>query len=354
MTRIVNVITHRAVSVRKLRKRTAEILHLALNVPAEVAEIAPSEMRRVARVRNPDGTQASFTAYDGRFFEPAIDVEDRRPICGEKIDDYFAGRTHRHGLAGFSTVVLPSDSRGQSTLANRLPTEVGDDVREIVSDNSEERALEVRRQMAGFVLINGVLWRQMVEPAWIIVTAGRSRFAPSLRAGFPKDNAWNLVFRLDRPMDADRYVRGLSKHLRARYEGAVPSSDLAEAPLQRDDRLQAALALGQRVVELLPQGWLRLMPRDAILQWSELRDTIKTVEAGVTVNADTLAGCAGRLLEALDALTLNRHGDDDRAAARKRLFDVLSRWTSCEGGSLAVPSLDETDDEALSSLVGAP
>lgn len=357
MTRIVDAVTYRALAVRRSHKRTVETLYLALEVPAEIAEIALSDMKTAARVRNPDGTEASYVTYGARFFEPVVDVNDGRPIFGAEVDDYFAGRTHRASLAGFSSVVLSSDRRSPArlTLANQLPRGVGDDIKTIISDDTEQRMLEVQRQMAAFVLVDGTLWRDVGEPSWIIRRRyGRARLAPQMQAGIPDGDPGNLVFRLDRAMDADRYVRELSKKIRTRYDGSEPFVDLIEAPLRRNDRLQSALALGQCVVELLPQGWLRLMPREAILQWSELRVTVKAIVAGGAVDADIVAGRAGRLLDVLDGLILNRYGEEDRAAAKRCLFDVLSRWTNYEGGMLTVPSFDETDDEALSALTMAP
>lgn len=345
MTRLVTAVTYRAVRVRKLHKRNVETVHLRLEVPVGIRQIGASEMRAAVRVCNPDKTRQTFFVHGGRFFLPADG--DRAKVAGAAVDAYFAGEARGNWRPAFSRFVPEGD---HARLAVTLPLEPGDDVRQIVSDNSEQRAVEVRRQAEGFVLVDGELWRPSPEPCWTISRAAKGRDVPVLRATADPDPDAIATFRIDRFAEADRFVRTVRKALKRRYEAAVPTVVLDDAPLSRDDRLDAAKFLGRRVYDLCPKGWLRLMPREAILQWYDLREDLSAAEAGDAGAADAIAGRVGRILGALDELALNRHGDEDRTAAKRSLFDVLARWTDYEGGTLAVPALDETDDAALASL----
>lgn len=350
MTRIVTALTYRTVAVRQLRKRTVEEMHLRMAVPAEIREITSSEMRVAVRARNPDWTFETFSVYDGRYFVPVASRDG--PVQGASVDRFFAGAVQNGPQPGF--VRVPATDGKDGRLASLLPQSVGDNVREIVFDDAEQRSIDVRRIVAEHVLVDGNLWRPAPEPTWTVSRAAKGRDVPVLRATLDPHPDAIANFRIDRFADADRFVRSVSKALKRRYEAAEPSVMLDDAPINRNDRLDAAIFLGRRVYELCPSGWLRLMPREAILQWYDLPEDLKAAEKGEPAAADAIAGKVVRILGAIDGLILNRHGEEDRAVAKKRLFDVLSRWTDYEGGSLAVPSLAESDDQALSALMGEP
>jgi hypothetical protein len=346
MTRIVTAVTHRAVQVRKLRKRTVEVVHLRLAVPVGIREIAASEMRTAAMARNPDWTWEKFFVHDGRYLTPATD--DGGPVQDEAVDSYFAGEVRSEWQPAF-TQFSPAGHEAPRPAA-LLPEIAGDDVREIVSDDTEQRTAEVRRHAEGFALVDGKLWRPSPEPSWTISRAAKGRHLPVLRATADPDPDAIATFRLDRFAEADRFVRAVAKALKRRYEAAEPTVTLDGAPLDRDDRLESAKFLGQRVYDLCPKGWLRLMPRDAILQWYDLREDVAAAEAGAAGAADAIASRVGRILEAMDSLALNPNGEEDRVAAKRSLFAVLSRWTDYEGGSLAVPAFEDIDEDALAAL----
>lgn len=350
MTRLVTALTYRTVGVRRLRKRTVETIHLRLEVPAEVREVSSGEMKTVVRARNPDWTFETFSAYGGQYFAPVASRDGS--IRGAAVDRFFAGTVQSTSQPAFAQVRAADGAAAQ--LAIRLPHSAGDDVREIVSDDAEQREIEVRRQVADYVLVDGELWRPAPEPTWTISRPTKGRDLPVLRATLDPHPEAIATFRIDRFAEADRFVRSVCKAWKRRYEAAEPSASLDGAPLNRNDRLDAARFLGQRVYDLCPSGWLRLMSREAILHWYDLRDDLKAAESGEAAAADAIAVRVGRLLEELNGLSLNRHGREDRAAAKKRLFDVLTRWTEYEGGTLAVPSLDESDDQALSAWMGEP
>ena len=352
MSRLVSAATSRELRVRLRRKRNPETLHLRMDVPAEIAEINSDAMVTAATARGPDGQESEYKAYAGRFFVPVHEYENGKPVKGKAVDAFFAGtlpmcRIH----PDFSELQKPGEKYMMHARALPTGTE-GHDIVEIVSDNSEDRATEVRRKMAGFVLVDGALWRSMPEPVWVVRKEPKGRLPLVLEASFDAPAEGNMVFRLDRADDADRYVRGLSKALRRAYSGGRPSAAVGSGILQRDDRLHSVVAMGARVVSLCPKGWLQLLPRDAISAWLHLREDIKTTKAGHVApdTAEQIAARTGLVLAAIDGLVLNSHGEADRTEAKKELYDVLKRWSDFEGGTLDVPALDDEEAEALAGL----
>jgi hypothetical protein len=338
---IVNAVTCRTIEARRSRRRRTETIRLRMAVPVEIREVGAGETRLAARIVSAIGQRSDFKACDGAFVE-RIPGE---AIRGGGVLRYFDG-TLFGARPAFGLYV---GDGGVGRSAALLPAVVDEDVREIVSDDGEERAAEVRREAAAHLVVDGELWRPAEEPVWQVARMADSEPAP-LRAVSGREDDGSAVFRLDRADEADRYVREIHRFRRRRYQIASPKVDVLEFEPRFDDRLHSAAALGRRVVDTLPgKAWLHLLPSEAILRWCDLREA---VAAGR--DAEAIVRGAGRLLSEIGRLDLNRNGEEDRQALLRSLHEPLLRWTGYEDGRLDGAGLDAVEDDAVAALVGAP
>ncbi len=342
MSRIVTAVAHRVAEVRRLRRRNTEKVLLRLEVPAEIAEVGHDALALAATVRDPDGRLLRFHAHEGRFVEP---VEGN--VRADQVADYFGGRL-RHLAPPFRVPSGPGATAPGVRHVADLPAEVDAGVREMAGDDGEAAALAVRRHVGGHLLVEGLLWRGSAEPYWSVTRQGE---AVSLRAATRTvpGNEEIASFRLDRAACADRYARAAAHRRRRRYDAAEPQVLFGGVAFGRDDRLEAAAALGRRVVELLPEGWLRLLPAGAIVDWCRLRDDLAAGPRG----ADDLARRAYRLIDAVDGIELNANGTEDRSKLKRHLADAVARFGEHED-PLPPELMEASDEAALAEIGGTP
>lgn len=342
---IVEAVTWREVRGRQSRRRNPSSVFLKHRVPAEIREVPASAIVEAARVTLGTETR-TLCGFEGRF------VSSRDPSGSDygEAAGYFTSGQPTKGPA-FSARLL--EVEGRQVPIHRLPEtleEAGVHYSEIVADNAEQRAHDIARTLqADYVIADGRLWRAVPEPVWAVIRpTGSAAYELLLATRGSAHGHWE--FRLDRLAEAREFARELSKSSRRIFRDPAGQVSITPGFELGDDRTACAVSLAQQIVEACPNGWLGLLPRKTVEDWGSLRTAISTHDRGDIVDADALAGRCGEILRAVDALQLNRFGDEDRNELTKKLSPSVKRWREFEGGSLDLPSLEGLEAELISEI----
>ena len=342
---IVEAVTWREVRGRQSRRRNPSSSFLKHRVPAEIREVSTSAIVEAARVTFETETR-TFYGFEGRFIS-------RRDANGSDYGEaasYFTPGQPTKGPA-FSAQLV--EVEGRQVPIYRLPEtleEVGVHYSEIVTDNAQQRSSEIARSLqADYVIADGRLWRAMPEPVLAVIRpTGSAGYELMLTTRGSTHGHWE--FRLDRLTEAQKFARELSSLSRRVFRDPAGGVSIAPGFELGDDRTACAVSLARQVVEACPNGWLGLLPRKTVEDWASLRTAIAAHDRAELIDADTLAGRCGEILRAIDALQLNRFGDEDRNELTKKLRPPVKRWRQFEGGSLDLPSLEGLEAELISEI----
>jgi hypothetical protein len=345
---IVEAVTWREVRGRVPRKRLPQTVYLRHKVPIEIREVARTAIVEAARVTMIDGSKKRFFSFDDRFFS---DLD----LAGLPLGDpryYFACQPD-------NPAVLPDFSRrcfdldGRSIEAHRLPEALdnsGVQFSRILTDDIDERTREIARRAASdYLIAEGKLWRRTPEPVWIVNRmTGRDPYQLHLRARGAAEG--HFTFRLDRLDEARQYAAALSKIARRLFRDSVASVSMEPGLNLGDDRVPCIKSLARRVVDACPGGWLGLLADETVESWVTLRGALSAGERGASIDVDTMAGQCGLILKAIEDLSLNRFGEEDRRELSKALLPAVKRWREFEQGSFDLPMLDDLEAELVSEI----
>lgn len=342
---IVEAVTWREVRGRVSRRRNPSSVFLKHRVPVELREVATSAIVEAARVALAAETKILY-GFEGRFMSSRDDVG---LDYGGAISYFTAGQPTRGPT--FSSQLL--EVEGRQIPIHRLPEtleEAGVCYSEVVADNAGERASELARSIqADYVVAGGRLWHATPDPVWAVIRpSGATAYELLLTTRGSTHGHWE--FRLDRLDEARKFACELSNLSRRVFRDPSGTVSITPGFELGNDRVACAVSLARQVVEAGPNGWLGLLSRKAVEHWSALRSAISTHDRREIVDADTLAGRCGEFLSAIDALQLNRLGDEDRKVLTKKLTPAVKRWREFEHGSLDLPSLDDLEAELISEI----
>ncbi|MGY3582242.1 hypothetical protein ACVIGB_000833 [Bradyrhizobium sp. USDA 4341] len=345
------VLSSKTFLVRRKGRRTKEEIEVLYRSPVVLECPTEADFPLAVRIRDLTRSRAEqlidYRNFRGRIFAPDIMhfANGRKGnFPASLIGHAFEGGQDLVGSGAWLNPFLdPGQLNDDDPRDGSLPIQVA----EVLHDGEIDRNRELARLASRYLVFAGMLWKETDEPVFYMSPA-----IGSWSPGAMTVVAWSepsikdapFMFRLDRGEVAARFATALGQ--RNAYAPHEIIQHLDSRLLARDDRLQAALAIGRAVTNETRIRWVKLLDPAGARTLARLMDLTENS----TASADAIGSAAGRLLKTLQALDLNVHGRKAMEDAMKHLHPACLRWTDFEGGSLDGDELSEDQLALLADL----